>query len=367
MKHVYATAVIVLCLAPPLAGERIKDIVTIKGVRSNPLTGFGLVVGLNGTGDSSTLSTQALNNYLRRHNIRPGTLGDLSSKNIASVVVTAELGPFARRGSTVDLTVSAIGNTKSLQGGVLLATELNGLDGQVHAVGQGAIMVGGFAASGKSASVTKGHVTVGRIPSGGHVEKAELAEFVENGEITLQLRNPDFATANEIAKMINTTYADSAHAADAGGVRVALPKGTAEKEITVVIQRIGALEVKVDMPALVVINERTGTIIVGENVAISAVAISHGSLSIITQEKENVSQPQPFSSTGATAKTNETNIKVIEGAGQGGETLHFMKRQPSVGELAKAINAMGLTPRDLISIFDALKKAGALQAQLKII
>ena len=367
MKRALLSTALVLALSTASSAERIKDITTVKGIRSNPLTGFGLVIGLNGTGDGSTLSTQALNNFLRRHNIRPGSLGDLSSKNIASVVVTAELGPFARQGSTIDVLVSAIGNTKSLQGGTLVATELKGLDGQVHAVAQGPIILGGFAAGGKAASVTKNHVTVGRIPNGAHVEKAELANFVENGEVTLQLRNPDFATANEIAKIINTLFADSAHAADAGGIRVVLPKGVHKTQITGVIQRIGALEVKVDMPALVVINERTGTIIVGQNVAISAVAISHGSLSIITQEKENVSQPTPFSNTGTTAKTNETKIKVIEGAGQGGETLHFMKRQPSVGELAKAINAMGLTPRDLISIFDALKKAGALQAELKVI
>ena len=367
MKRLSVTAGLVLALTAAAGGERIKDIVSIKGVRSNPLTGFGLVVGLNGTGDGSNLSTQALNNFLRRQNIRPETLGDLSSKNIASVIVTAQLGPWDRRGSTIDVTVSAVGNAKSLQGGTLLATELKGLDGQVHAVAQGAITLGGgFSAAGRSSSVTKNHVTVGTISGGGHVEKEELATYVEEGEITLQLRNPDFSTANDIAKIINTTFPSSAHAPDAGAVRFVVPKDTAKTAIAGVVQKIGTLEVTVDMPALVVINERTGTIIVGANVGISTVAISHGNLSMIIQEKENVSQPQPFSNTGATAKTNETKINVAEDASTGGQTLHVVPRQVSVAELARAINAMGLTPRDLISIFEALKQAGALQAQLKI-
>ena len=367
LRRLVVTSLVILALTAAAGGERIKDIVSIKGVRSNPLTGFGLVVGLNGTGDGSNLSTQALNNFLRRQNIRPETLGDLSSKNIASVVVTAQLGPWDRTGSQIDVIVSAVGNAKSLQGGTLLATELKGLDGQVHAVAQGAITLGGgFSASGKSSSVTKNHVTVGTIAGGGHVEKEELATYVEEGEITLQLRNPDFATANEIAKIINTTFASSAHAPDAGAVRFVVPKGTAKTAIAGVIQKVGTLEVTVDMPALVVINERTGTIIVGANVGISTVAISHGNLSMIIQEKENVSQPQPFSNTGSTAKTNETRIDVAEDASTGGQTLHVVPRQVSVAELARAINAMGLSPRDLISIFEALKQAGALQAQLKI-
>ena len=375
MKHALTLAALIMAVATPSSGERIKDIVSIKGVRSNPLTGFGVVVGLNGTGDASNLTTQALNNWLRRHNIKPGSLGDLSSKNIASVAVTASLGPFARQGSTVDLTVSAIGNTKSLQGGVLLATELMGQDRQVHAVGQGAIMVGGFAAAGKSASITKNHVTVGTIPNGGHVEKEELATFVENGEVTLQLRNPDFATANEIAKIVNTLHPNSAHAPDAGAVRVVVPKDMGKTKVANLITSIGALTVNVDAPALVVINERTGTIIVGQNVAISAVAISHGNLTIILREEEKVVPGAPFSK-GASMKERSSHITAVEDAGNTGDgkgpktkkkILHYIDRQPKVKELADAINSMGVTPRDLISIFVALKKAGALQAELKII
>jgi len=363
MKHLCVTTGLILTLAAAAAGERIKDIVSIKGVRSNPLTGFGLVVGLAGTGDGSNLSAQALNNFLRRHNIKAETLGDLSSKNIASVVVTGRLGPWDRRSSTIDVTVSAIGNVKSLQGGLLLATELKALDGQVYSIAQGAITLGGgYAASGKSASVTKGHVTVGSIAGGGSVEKEEIATYVEEGEMTLQLRNPDFSTASEIAKTINTLFAGSAHAPDAGAVRFVVPKGTKAPPIADIVKQIGVLEVTVDMPALVVINERTGTIIVGQNVGISTVAISHGNLSMVIKEKKNVSQPKALSSSGTTTTTDETEIQVTEGAGG----LHVVPRQVSVAELARAINAMGLTPRDLISIFESLKRAGALQAELKI-
>jgi len=364
MKHLRVTMGLVLALAATAPGQRIKDIVSIKGVRSNPLTGFGLVVGLAGTGDGSALSAQALNNLLRRLKIRPETLGDLSSKNIASVVVTAKLGPWSRRSSTLDVTVSSIGKAKSLQGGFLLPTPLNGLDGQVYSIAQGAITLGGgFAASGKSASITKGHVTVGTIANGGSVEKEELADYVEDGEITLQLHNPDFATASSIAKIINTVFADSAHAPDAGAVRFVVPKG--KTPVADVLKQIGALTVdKVDMPALVVINERTGTIIVGQNVTISTVAISHGSLSIITRENEKIVQTSPLSTTGTTGTEKSTDITATEESRE----MRVVRRDEAatVAELAQAINALGLTPRDLISIFEALKQAGALQAQLKI-
>jgi flagellar P-ring protein precursor FlgI len=352
---------VVLCAGGALRAERIKDIVEIKGVRSNPLLGYGLVIGLNGTGDNSAASRQALTNILRRYKL---TLNpdDLTTKNIASVIVTADLPPFARKGATLDVTVSTVGNATSLQGGTLLMTPLMGADEKVYAVSQGAVTVGGFSAQGEKSSVSKNHTTVGRIPGGATIEKDELASFVENGEITLQLRNPDFTTAERIAKAINATYPESTHATDAGAVRVVVPKSLKKTELTSFVDQVGALEVEVDAPALVVINERTGTIIVGSNVGISTVAISHGNLSIITEEKDFVSQPQPLSSTGTTEKTTRTEIKAVEERG----ALHVVPRQVSVSELARALNAMGLTPRDLVAIFEALKKAGALQAELKI-
>ena len=355
------SAVLVLGLAPAAGGERVKDIVDIKGVRGNPLWGYGLVIGLNGTGDNSTASRRALTNILRQKGLvlMPS---DLTSKNIASVIVTTELPPFARRSSHIDVTVSTIGSASSLQGGKLLMTELVGADGQVYAVAQGSVSTGSFAAGGEKATLVKNHPTVGRIAGGATVEREEIAEIVEKGEITLLLRNADYTTAHKIATEINKLYPASSYAADAGTIRVRLPKTVKRTTITPFIDRIGSVQVKSDMPAVVIINERTGTIIVGENVGISKVAISHGNLSIITEELEGVSQPQPLSRTGTTEKIKQTNLKAVEEKG----TLNVLDRTVSVSEMARALNAMGLTPRDLIAIFEALKKAGALQADLKI-
>jgi len=359
-----ASALVAAMLLPgvPTRAERIKDIVDIQGVRSNPLVGYGLVVGLNGTGDDSTVSRRALANILRRSGLVLAPK-DVSSKNIASVLVTAVLPPFARKGSTIDVTISAIGSASSLQGGTLLMTPLIGADLQVYAVAQGPLSVGGFAASGESSSVSKNHPTVGRIPNGATVEKEELAEFVENGRITLQLRNSDFSTADKIANVINALYPGSSIAVDAGTVLVQIPRTITRGNLTGFIDQIGTLQVEVDLPALVVINERTGTIVVGENVGISTVAISHGNLSIITREKDYASQPPPFSKAGTTQTLHRTDIEAKEEQG----VLHVVPRQVSVSELARALNAMGLTPRDLISIFEVLRQAGALQARLKII
>ncbi len=353
---------ILLILASPVRAERIKDIVDIQGVRSNPLLGYGLVVGLNGTGDDSAASRRALASILRKSGRLVLDPKDVASKNIASVIVTTELPPFGRKGSTIDVTVSAFGDATSLQGGTLLMTTLMGADKQVYAVAQGAISIGGFSASGQSSTVSKNHATVGRIPGGATVEKEEIADFVENGKVTLQLRNPDFTTAEKIAKAINAAFKDSSNAVDAGTITVEVPKTLTKADLTGFIDKICALKVKVDLPALVVINERTGTIIVGENVGISTVAISHGNLSIVTKEKDFISQPPPWSKGGTSERVHRTDIVAKEEAG----ALHVVPRQVSVSELARALNAMGLTPRDLISIFEALRQAGALQAQLKI-
>lgn len=356
-----AVAAALLALAAPAPAERVKDIVEIQGIRGNPLWGYGLVIGLNGTGDDSETSRRALTNILRRSDLVLNPK-DLSSKNIASVLVTTELPPFAREGSYLDVTVSVIGDATSLQGGMLLMTPLMGADGQVYAVAQGAVSIGGFSATGQSASVTQNHTTVGRIPSGATVERAELATFLDKGSITLQLRNPDFATSRKIAEAVNGIYPDSAVAMDPGSVRVKVPGNMPRTEIAAFVDSIQMLQVKVDYPAVVVINERTGTVVVGQNVGISTVAISHGNLSIVTQEKEFVSQAAPFSEKGTTEKVNRTEITAQEGSG----ALHVVDRKVSVSELARALNAMGLTPRDLIAIFEALRQAGALQADIRI-
>jgi flagellar P-ring protein precursor FlgI len=362
MKRLIAIAVVVATLAAPACAERVKDIADIKGIRSNPLQGYGLVVGLNATGDDSPVSKRMLTNLLRRSGLVL-TPTDVSSKNIAFVTVTAELGPFSRSGTTIDVTISATGNATSLQGGTLLMTPLQGADGQVYAVAQGSLTLGGFSASGQKSSVSQNHATVGRVPNGATVEREELATFMdESGAITLSLRNPDFSTAEAVRTAINAAYPAVAETIDGGTVRVRVPSDVPRKELAALVDKIGNLDAKVDSPAVVVINERTGTVVVGQNVGISMVAISHGNLSIITQEKEDVSQPLPFSRAGTTEKTQRTEITAVEEMG----SLHVVPRQVSVAELARALNAMGLSPRDLISIFEALRQAGALQAQLKV-
>lgn len=359
---------LMVCTLIPGTGrcERIKDIVSIQGLRSNPLTGVGLVIGLGSNGDSALLSRQMLTNLLRDSGLVLNPT-DLTGGNIAVVWVTAELGPFAREGSRIDVDVSAIGDAKSLQGGKLLPTPLKGLDGQVYAVAEGGVSIGGWTASGDKASITKNHQTVGRIPDGAIVEKEEIATFVEqmaDGRvISLNLRNVDFSTARQICQAVNQEFPDSAVVIDAGTIRVTIPKQITQADIAGFIDDITKPDVKVDSPAVVVINERTGTIVVGENVGISAVAISQGSLVVKIKETEFVSQPTaPFSDAGATAIVPDTSIGVDE------KDAHLIpiSRSVTVSELAKNLNAIGATPRDLIAIFNALKKAGALQARLVI-
>ena len=353
--------VVSLLTALPARAERIKDIVSIKGVRSNPLWGTALVVGLNGTGDDSPIGRQLLASILR-HGGTTLSPTDITSENIAVVLVTADLLPFARKGSRMDITVSAIDDSTSLRGGTLILAPLMGADGQTYAVAQGSISVGGFGVTGQSSSITKNHPTVGRIPNGATVEEEEIADFVENGRVTLQLQNPDFTTAERIAKAINVDFAKSSHAVDAGTVQVEVPKTLTEAKLVGFIRDIMKLTVEVDTPAVVVINERTGTIIIGQNVGISMVAIAHGSLSIITQEKDIVSQPSALSETGTTTTTHKTKLDIIEERAR----LHVVPRKVSVAELAEAFRAFGLTPGDMIAIFEALAKAGALQAKLKV-
>jgi flagellar P-ring protein precursor FlgI len=361
------TCVFLVCvfIANPGQCERIKDIVDIQGLRSNSLTGVGLIIGLASTGDSTLLSRQMLTNMLRDSGLVLSP-SDFTGGNIAVVWVTAELGPFAREGSRIDVDVSAIGDAKSLQGGKLLPTPLKGLDGQVYAIANGGVSIGGWTASGDKASITKNHQTVGRIPGGGVVEKEEIATFVENigGHrlIMLNLRNSDFSTAEQISKAINQDYANSAVVVDAGTVKVKIPKETNQAEIAGFIVDITKHEVKVDVPAVVVINERTGTIVIGENVGISAVAISQGSLVVKIKEMPIISQPTAsFSDAGQTAVVQDTLIGIEEKG-----YLIPMSRSVTVSDLAKSLNGIGATPTDLIAIFNALKKAGALQAKLVI-
>jgi flagellar P-ring protein precursor FlgI len=366
-KMVLSFALIVFVLLVGVGRcERIKDIVDIQGVRSNPLEGIGLVIGLAGTGDTTLLSRQMLTNILRDSGLVL-TPSDLKGGNIAVVIVTAELGPFDREGSRIDVDVAAIGDAESLQGGMLLPTPLKGLDGQVYAVAQGGVSIGGWVASGKQASMTKNHQTVGRIPNGAIVEKEEVASFVEylagDRLIKLNLRNSDFSTAKRIGRAINQMYQDSAIVVDAGTIKVKVPDSIVQKDIASFIDDITKPQVVVDIAAVVVINERTGTIVVGENVGISAVAISQGGLVVKITETARVSQPvAPFSDAGTTEVIPETMLDVEEKDAY----LIPVSRAVTVSDLARVLNAIGTTPRDLIAIFNALKKAGALQAKLVI-
>ena len=359
---------LILCLvtAGISRGERIKDIVDIQGVRGNPLTGVGLVIGLAGTGDTTLLSRQMLTNVLRESGLVLSP-ADLTGDNVAVVMVTSELGPFHREGMRIDVDVSSLGDAKSLQGAMLLPTPLRGLDGQVYAVAQGGVSIGGWSVAGKQASLSKNHQTVGRIPDGAIVEKSELADFVEQvaGQryITLHLRNNDFSTAQRISDVINSFHASSAVVLDAGAIRVSVPQEITQRGVVAFLDDITQKEVTVDAPATVVINERTGTIVVGENVGISAVAISQGSLVVKVKETAQVSQPTAsFSDAGSTEVIPETSVGVEEQNAY----LIPMERSVTVSELAKTLNAIGASPRDLIAIFNALKKAGALQAKLDI-
>ncbi len=352
--------------------ERIKDIVDIQGVRSNPLSGVGLVIGLSNTGDSTLPSQQMLANILRDSGIVISS-SNLKGGNVALVMVTAKLNAFARNGSGIDVDVSSMGDAKSLQGGMLLSTALRGLDGQVYAIAQGGVSIGGWTASGDKASISKNHQTVGRIPNGATVEKEEIADYVKEigGQkyITFNLRNSDFSTARHIKEAIDSVARNTWHVRricevlDAGTVRVRIPGEIERGGIAGFIDTITQFDVKVDMPAIVVVNERTGTIVVGEHVGISAVAISQGSLVVKVKETAMVSQPTaPFSDAGTTVKVPETMVGVQEQEGR----LIPVSRAITVSELARTLNAIGATPRDIIAIFNALKRAGALQAKLEI-
>ena len=352
-------------LVEPACAARIKDIADIKGVRSNQLVGYGLVVGLNGTGDSDNaiFTLQSMASMLEKMGVtvKPG---DIQVDNVAAVMVTADLPAFARTGARIDVLVSSIGDAENLQGGNLLFTPLKAADGQVYAVAQGPVSTGGFVAEGASGSeVQKNFPTVGRVINGALIEKEVANNFNQKKVLTLTLQQPDFTTSSRVAQAINTAFYDQiARTLDAGTIEVRVPEkywGNTVPMVTL-IERLG---VTPDIASKVVINERTGTVIMGENVRISTIAIAHGNLSIEIKQTQQVSQPLPFSRTGRTVVTPESEIAVQEG----NNPLFLVESGVSIGEVVKALNALGVSPRDLIAIFQALKAAGALQAELEII
>ena len=354
--------VVPLCLAVAAHAVRIKDITQIQGVRQNQLVGYGLVVGLNGTGDGdkAKFTIQSLASMLEKMGmtVDPTTI---KVKNVAAVMITADMHPFSRPGMRMDVSVSSIGDAKDLKGGTLLFTPLKAADGLTYAIAQGAISTGGFSAQGSGGSAQKNFPTVGRVIGGALIEKEVLTGLKNKEILLLTLNHQDFTTATRVADSINTAFSSSiARTSDSGGIEVRVPPKYADNVVGFVTF-IEALGVTPDVESKVVVNERTGTVVIGENVRISKVAIAHGNLSIQIKESADVSQPLPFSQ-GQTVATPNSDISVKEDKA----LIYLMEEGVSIGEIVRALNALGVTPRDLISIFQALQAAGVLHAKLEI-
>jgi flagellar P-ring protein precursor FlgI len=351
---------------PAGAQSRVKDIVDFEGVRENMLVGYGLVVGLNGTGDSlnsAVFTKESLIGMLERLGVN--ARGDsLKTNNVAAVMVTATLPPFARQGSRIDVTVSALGDAKNLLGGTLLVTPLLGADGEVYAVGQGSLQVGGFSAKGAAETVTKGVPTGARIPNGAIVEREIPFNIARMKRVRLALRNPDFTTARRIARAVNTFVGQtSARVSDPGTVELRVP-GSYKNRVVDFLADVEQLRVEPDHIAKVVIDEQAGVIVMGDNVRISTVAIAQGNLTIRITERPEVSQPQPFSNRGTTAVVGRTDVQVDEDKNN---KLGVLKPGVTLHELVNGINALGIGPRDMITILQAIKAAGALQAEIEVL
>ena len=340
-------------------GVRVRDLVMVAGARDNQLVGYGLVVGLAGDGDKDPIYTkQTVANLLQRYGITiPATT--LSSKNVGVVLVTADIPAFIKPGTRLDVQVASMGDAKSLQGGVLLQTPLLGADNSVYAVAQGPLSIGGFTSGNGGANVTKNHPTVGTIINGALVEKEIPATIIHDNYLELLLREPSFTSAARLADAINVVFTNTAHALDSTSVRVALPEGTQEQPVDF-IARLEAIEVTPDTAARIIINERTGTIVATSTIRISSCAVSQGNLTITVATSLDVSQPGPLSQGGSTAVTPRTDTKVTEGK----SSIITLPELPTVEKVASALNALGVTPRDMMAIFQAMKQAGALQADL---
>ena len=344
---------------------RIKDLTEIEGVRPNPIIGYGLVVGLQGTGDgtSAAFTIQSLANILKRSGITVPQ-SSIRVRNIAAVMVTAELHPFARSGQRIDVQVSSIGDAKSLQGGTLLMTPLNGPDGKTYAVAQGSVSIGGaFLGGGGGNSVQKNHPTAGRVPGGALVERRVPLSLAEFESLRLLLKQPDFATAARIALALNSYFGQEvARAEDPTSVILFPPQQLAGDPVGM-LARVESVMVHPDIMARVVVNERTGTVVMGTDVKVSTVALAHGNLTIDIRTEQLVSQPTPFSEGGETVTVPSTDVLATEGPNK----VITIDEGISVGELVDALNEIGVSSRDMIAIFQAIRAAGALHAELVIL
>ncbi|HRJ12601.1 MAG TPA: flagellar basal body P-ring protein FlgI [Alphaproteobacteria bacterium] len=368
MKSLIGLILGMIFLASPVgaAETRIKDIVDFEGVRDNMLVGYGLVVGLNGTGDSLTnapFTQQSLYGMLERLGVNVRGI-DLKTKNVAAVMVTATLPPFATQGSRIDVNVSALGDAKNLMGGTLLVTPLMGADSEVYAVGQGPVATAAISATGAASSVTRGVPTAGRVSNGAIVEREIPFSLAQMGAMRLSLRNPDFTTASRIADAVNAfTRAGSAQAISPSSVVLTIPTAS-QAEWVKMITNIEQLSITPDQIAKVIIDESSGVIVMGEKVRISTVAISQGNLTIRITEAPQVSQPQPFSTTGDTEIVDRTTIQIDD---QADRKVTVLPDSVSLQDLVRGLNALGVGPRDIISILQAIKAAGAMQADIEVI
>ncbi len=340
---------------------RLKDIADVEGVRGNQLLGYGIVVGLNGTGDGKVdFTLKSMSNMLEKMGIRTDPIL-IKVKNVASVMVTSELPPFARPGSKVNITISSMGDAKSLQGGILLITPLKGADGNTYAVAQGPIDLGGFAVSEGGDSAQKNHPTVGTIPQGASVERAIPFDLFQSNKIRIVLRTPDFTTMTRVVAALNRRIGKPAAVAiDSAAVEVPIDVEARGNPVGL-IAALEQVEIEQDLGARIIVNERTGTIIMGEKVTINKVALAHGNLNISIRTENEIVQPNALAG-GQTAEVSNVDINV----GEEVQSLRIVGGEVTLGDLVKALNAIGATPRDLIAIFTALKAAGALNAELVV-
>ena len=363
------SALALLCLSClPLQAQamRIKEVAAVQGVRTNQLTGFGLVVGLDGTGDQTgqmPYTTQGMANYLQQLGLTLPADAKLQLKNVAAVMVTAQLPPFAQPGQMIDVTVSSVGNAKSLRGGTLITTPLKGVDGEIYALAQGNLLVGGAGASGGGSKVQINHLSAGRIPGGAQVERAVPTPFALGPTIDLGLNSADFQTARRVAEAINKRMGDGvASAVDGRTVRLVAPPDPHSR--VSFIAEIEEIPMEATIPvAKVIVNSRTGSIVMNQAVTLGPCAVAHGNLSVTISSTPMVSQPNPLSTGGQTVVTEKTDIKISQDAG----SLIQMDAAPQLSDLVRMLNGLGATPQDLLAILQAIKAAGAMNAELEVI
>ncbi|GER01493.1 flagellar P-ring protein 1 [Iodidimonas gelatinilytica] len=362
-----ASLVLSLGVSQPVnAASRLKDLVSVEGVRENQLVGYGLVVGLNGTGDTlrnAPFTQQSIESMLERLGVNTRDAANMVTDNVAAVIVTADLPAFSRPGNRIDVQVSTMGDAEDLRGGVLMVTPLLGADGEVYAVAQGPIAVAGFAATGAAANITQGVPTSGRIASGAIVEREVPFEFASMQQVNLSLKNPDFTTAKRIATTINNAIGSNvAQMIDPSTVQLVRPAGF-DAPLIQMVTDVEQLTVEPDTPAKVVIDDRSGIIVMGANVRVSTVAIAQGNLTIRISETPVASQPNPFSDQGDTVVLPRTNIEVDT---ESENRLALVENSVTLQDLVNGLNALGIGPRDMISILQAIKAAGALQADIEV-